>query len=56
MNDARIEALRAALAIRKSGDTPATTIATAQEFLDWIQPPAQPPAEPIQKSGQPPRR
>lgn len=56
MTVVRLEALRAALQIRKAGDTPADTIKTAQEFLDWIEPPAVKPADLIQKSGQLPRR
>lgn len=52
---ARIEALRAAMQVRTPGTSPDQTVATAQRFLDWLEPPAEKP-EAIAKSGQPPRR
>lgn len=53
--EARIEALRAAMQLRTPGTSPDQTVAVAQRFLDWLEPPAETPAA-TAKSGQPPRR
>lgn len=52
---ARVEALRFAMQVRTPATQPAQTVAIAQIFLDWLEPPAETPTA-IAKSGQPPRR
>lgn len=52
---ARIEALRAAMQVRTPGTPPDQTVAVAQQFLDWLEPPVEKQAV-IAKPGQPPRR
>lgn len=53
--EARIEALRAAMQVRTPGTLPDQTVAVAQQFLDWLEPPEKKQAA-IAQSGQPPRR
>lgn len=53
--EARVEALRFAMQVRTLGTPPSETVAVAQQFLDWLEPPAETQAA-IAKSGQPPRR
>jgi hypothetical protein len=58
MTDAlRVEALRAALAIRTPGTSPEQTLALAQTFLDWLAPAtAKQELATSRPTGQPPKR
>lgn len=52
---ARLEALRCAMQVRTPGTTPEQTLAVAQTFLDWLEPPAPKQAAPATTRAAPAR-